>query len=78
MHDKDGGTKTPMPVSAGGVASDGRRKLLKTVVGVGAVVAAPAIWTSAARAQNRTLVVRDPAVGAPTLIPLRRPRAFPG
>lgn len=24
------------------------------------------------------VVVRDPAVGAPTLIPLRRPRAFPG
>jgi len=43
------------------VTSRGRRHVLKSALGLGAAAIAPAIWTSAARAQNRTLVVRDPA-----------------
>lgn len=58
QNDDNGKTSSENPVK---VASGGRRKLLKTAVGVTAAAVAPAIWTSAARAQNRTLVVRDPA-----------------
>jgi len=61
MNSDEGDTKSPVPASTEAVASEGRRRLLKTAAGVGAVAVAPAIWTSAARAQNRTLVVRDPA-----------------
>src|ERR1022692_2139707 len=39
----------------------GRRQVLKSALGLGAVAIAPAIWTSKAQAQTRTLVVRDPA-----------------
>jgi len=38
-----------------------RRSLMLAGAAAGAALAAPTIWTSAARAQNRTLVVRDPA-----------------
>jgi putative spermidine/putrescine transport system substrate-binding protein len=38
-----------------------RRSVLKLSGAAAVALAAPAIWTSAARAQSRTLVVRDPA-----------------
>jgi putative spermidine/putrescine transport system substrate-binding protein len=43
------------------VESETRRGVLKAAAAAGVALAAPAIWSSAARAQNRTLVVRDPA-----------------
>ena len=56
QHDEDG-AKT----STQGMVNEDRRKLLKGAAAVTAAAVAPAIWTSAVRAQNRTLVVRDPA-----------------
>ena len=45
----------------GSLESKSRREAMGGALAAGVALAAPAIWTSAARAQSRSLVVRDPA-----------------
>lgn len=58
---EDGSEQAGIPSSSETPSDSGRRGVLKAAVATGVALSAPTIWTSAARAQNRTLVVRDPA-----------------
>jgi putative spermidine/putrescine transport system substrate-binding protein len=60
MKGRNEGQDVTVP-EQGSLESGSRRRVMGGTLAFGAALAAPAIWSSAARAQSRQLVVRDPA-----------------